>query len=238
MIKNTIKQILKKIPIAFTQNQRYDAETKKVIAAVCKSNTNCIDVGCHKGEVFDIMIKYAPEGIHCGFEPIPNLFENLLLKYRGTTHRIYNIALSIEEGFTTFNYVISNPSYSGIKKRNYDRPHEEDTTITVPTNLLDNVIPANMPIGLIKIDVEGGEFGVLKGGIETIKRNKPVIIFEHGLGASDVYQTTPKDVFELLTGAGLNVSNMRNWLKKKPPFSLKDFENAYYNKEYYFIAYP
>lgn len=236
-MKNTLKKILKKIPVAFTQNQQYDAQTKKVIAKVCKENTNCIDVGCHKGEVLDIMIKYAPKGTHFGFEPIPVLFENLLLKYTSPQHRIYNIALSTEKGFTSFNYVVSNPSYSGIKKRKYDRAHEEDTIITVPTDTLDNIIPSDTHIGLIKIDVEGGEFGVLKGGIETIKRCKPVIIFEHGLGASDVYETKPKDVYDLLTEAGLVVSSMKNWLAGKASYSATDFENAYNNGEYYFIAY-
>ena len=34
-------------------------------------------------------------------------------------------------------------------------------------------------IDLIKIDIEGNELNVLKGALETIQRNKPIIEFEY-----------------------------------------------------------
>ncbi len=116
-----LKQWIKKIPIAFTQNQRYDRQTFKVIKSVCRQDSNCIDIGCHKGEVMDIFLKYAPSGKHYGFEPIPNLFDFLLEKYEATSVKVYDYALSNHSGMTSFNYVVSNPSYSGLKKRKYDK---------------------------------------------------------------------------------------------------------------------
>src|SRR5690606_23667035 len=101
---------------------------------------------------------------------------------------------------------------SGLIKRRYDRPNEEDCNITVKTDLLDRIIPVDMPIDLIKIDVEGGELLVLEGAKETIKRSKPVIIFEHGLGASDYYGAPPEQVFRLLDGCGLKINTMERWL--------------------------
>ena len=41
---------------------------------------------------------------------------------------------------------------------------------------LDDVI--RRPVDLIKIDVEGLEMSVLRGGIKTIKQHKPRILFE------------------------------------------------------------
>ncbi|MEZ4983026.1 MAG: FkbM family methyltransferase [Saprospiraceae bacterium] len=64
---------------------------------------------------------------------------------------------------TTFNYVVSNPAYSGLQKRRYDRPNEIDEKIEVETDLLDNVLAEDTRIDFMKIDVEGGEFFVLKG---------------------------------------------------------------------------
>ncbi len=237
-MKELIKKLIKAFPIAFTQNQKYDRQTTKVIRKVCKPDSNCIDVGCHKGEVFDIMITYAPQGQHIGFEPIPAMCEALLRKYAGTNHAISPIALSDKKGQVTFNYVLTNPAYSGLQKRQYDKPDEKDTLIEVQTDLLDAVISADKKVDFLKIDVEGGEFGVLNGAKETIKRHKPVIIFEHGLGASDAYGTTPDKVFGLLTECGMAVSTMENWLNGKPPFSQSEFEQQYYEKiNYYFIAY-
>lgn len=239
-MKKTIKKLVKKIPIAFTKNQQYDKQTNKIIQKVCSSNTNCIDVGAHKGEVLDTILKAAPGGTHYAFEPIPQMYKGLVGKYETNSHcKIFDIALSDKKGSSTFNFVVSNPSYSGLVKRKYDRENEEDTTIEVKTDLLDNVLPADYTPGLIKIDVEGGELLVMKGAVNTLKKHKPIVIFEHGLGASDFYGSTPGHVFTLLEGCGMKVSTLKGWLNNKPHLNLETFENLYKtNKEYYFIAHP
>lgn len=204
---------------------------------VISSTSNCIDVGCHKGEMLDLMLKYAPNGKHLGFEPIPSFYKNLEKKYYGIA-KIYSCALSDQKGETTFQYVKNAPAYSGIKKRHYDIENPEIEKINVSLETLDNLIEDGFKVDLIKIDVEGAELGVLKGAIKTIKRNKPVIIFEFGLGASDYYGTTPQDIYSLLVEeCGLGVFKLDDWIKGRSPMSLQQLDNAY-NKEgeYYFIA--
>lgn len=238
-MQQLLKYLIKKLPIAFTKNQQYDNQTKKVINKVCDSNSSFIDIGCHKGEVLDIVLKKSPNSHHYGFEPIPDLFKKLQKKYKGQSCTFFDIALSNCVGETKFNYVVSNPAYSGLIKRSYDKKNEVDEQILVNTNKLDHLIPIESNISLIKIDVEGGELQVLEGGFETIKRCKPFIIFEHGLGASEFYDSTPEKVFELLTSCGLKISTMKNWLANKSAFALTEFENQYFDKlNYYFIAYP
>ena len=237
-MKELLKRIIKRIPIAFTQNQRYDAQTTQIIKRVCKRDSNCIDIGCHKGEVLDIIRHTAPNGKHFGFEPLPHLFNNLKEKYKSTSCVISDVALSNLSGVTTFNYVISNPAYSGLKKRKYDRTDEQDTTIEVITDKLDNIIPENLKIDFIKIDVEGGEFLVLEGAVNTLKKNKPVVIFEFGASSWEIYKTSPAQVFQLLTACGMKVSLMKNYLKNKNAFTEKEFEaECYSEKNYYFMAY-
>lgn len=239
-MKETIKNIVKKIPIAFTKNQQYDKQTKKIIAAVCDNDSCCIDIGAHKGEVLDIMLRYAPQGIHYAFEPIPVMYKALVEKYAGKAScTVKDYALSNKTGTATFNYVVSNPSYSGLIKRKYDREHEEDMQIEVKTELLDNILPENYTPSFIKIDVEGGELLVLEGAKKTIGRAKPTIIFEHGLGASDFYGSTPDKVFALLVSCGLRISTMDRWLHNKPCLTEQQFCEHYYKQlDYYFIAYP
>lgn len=233
-----LKKVIKKLPIVFTKNQRYDAQTIRILRAICRPDSNCIDVGCHKGEMLDKILVSAPKGHHYCFEPLPDLYDALIDKKYPANCFFHKTALSYEKGETSFNYVISNPSYSGILRRRYDRPEEEDTLITVETDLLDNIIPENQKIDFIKIDVEGAEMLVLKGAEKTIKRSKPIVVFEHGLGASDVYGTTPKQIFDFFQKCDMHISLMKNWLDKKPPLSIEAFEEQFYQaKNYYFIAY-
>lgn len=237
-MKKLIKKIFQYIPIDITKNQKYDTQTKKAIAKVCRNNSNCIDVGCHTGEILDLMIKFAPNGRHYGFEPIPSLYKSLQVKYADTLCTISNIALSNTDGSTSFNYVTSNPAYSGIKKRTYDRPNEEDVKIEVQCKQLDHILLPEYKVDLIKIDVEGAEMLVLEGAKNTIAKNKPVIIFEHGLGASDVYGTTPQQIFSFFSGMSYRIATLENWLKAKAPFNEQEFADQYFGrKNHYFIAY-
>jgi FkbM family methyltransferase len=196
------------------KNDLYDLQTKKVIQNVLTSNSNCVDVGCHTGKILDILIHYAPNGTHYGFEPLPELFLFLLDKYSKTESvKIFDVALSNSNGNQSFNHVVSNPGYSGLKKRRYDRPNETLEKITVKTSKLDDIIPPEIEIDFIKIDVEGAELGVLQGAFKTILGSKPVIVFEHGLGSADYYNTEPEQVYDFLVDeCKLSCFLMNEWL--------------------------
>jgi FkbM family methyltransferase len=237
-MKALLKQILKKLPIRFTKNQQYDYQSKKIISTVCNANSNTVDVGCHKGEILDLLIQQAPNGQHYGFEPIPDLYKNLIEKYTNKQIHIFDIALSNEQKSTSFNYVKSNPAYSGLIKRQYDKPNEVDEKITVQCDLVDNIIPENVHIHFIKIDVEGGELQVLQGAQKTIARCKPYIIFEHGLGASEFYDSTPEKVFAFFETCGMKLSTMKMFLENKKSFTQAEFCDQYYKKlNYYFVGF-
>ena len=243
MIKETIKDWIRKslwaLHLDVTQNLRYDRQTIAIMKRVLRKNSSCIDVGCHKGEMLELMLKFSPEGKHFAFEPLPHLYQNLKQMFQNNSKiAIFDVALWNEKGTTTFNYVVNAPAYSGIKERKYDKTPEIEV-ITVQTEKLDNLIPVTQKIDLIKIDVEGGELGVLQGATETITRNKPFIVFESGIGASDYYDTQPKQIFSLLENCGLSVSVMQDFLKNKPPLSLSEFETQFHQQiNYYFIAHP
>lgn len=234
-MKQLLKKILKAIPIDFTKNQQYDRQTRRVIAEVCGRDSCCIDIGAHKGEVLDIMLKRAPNGTHHAFEPIPTIYEALIKKYAGKENCIiHSYALSNTKGTATFNYVVSNPSYSGLIKRKYDRDNEQDTTIEVQTELLDNLLPPDYKPDLIKIDVEGGELLVLEGAIQTLKKHRPVVIFHYKPVNAD-----PGKIYELFTSCTMRISTMQRWLNNRPSLRKEEFAAHYYQKkDYYFIAYP
>lgn len=208
---------------------------KKVI----QRNSNCIDVGCHKGEILTKIIELSPEGKHYAFEPIPSFYNKLIDNFKGNV-TILPFALSNTNGTTSFQFVKNAPAYSGIKKRKYAISNPEIEEITVELKKLDDVIPASILINFIKIDVEGAEFDVLKGSKKLILRCKPIIVFEFGLGANDLYNSSPDDLFDFLTNeTQLKISSLENWIKNKNSFTKSEFVNCFNSSsEYYFIAYP
>ena len=103
---------------------------------------------------------------------------------------------------------------------------------------MDEIIPLDEKVHFIKIDVEGGEFGVLKGAKKILKANKPIILFECGKGASDYYGTGPSDLFSFITNEiGIEIYTLQSFVKNKQPLTELEFENHFNNnEEYYFIA--
>ncbi|HPX73345.1 MAG: Hexuronic acid methyltransferase AglP [Euryarchaeota archaeon ADurb.BinA087] len=226
-----------------TKDLVYNTQTFAVMKRVLKPDSNCIDVGCHEGAILTEMIRLAPKGTHFAFEPLPDLYQKLTVSFGNCPNvHIYDDALSDTEGTTVFQYVTSNPGYSGFRIREYEKPSETIEEITVRTNLLDNTIPEDTMIHLIKVDVEGAELEVFRGSVNTIKRNRPVIIFEHGLGAADYYGTTPEEVYDLLAGqCHLRVFLMEDWLRTNGQVCLKRTEfcqEFYHHTNFYFMAAP
>jgi FkbM family methyltransferase len=236
LIKDTIRKGLNALHLDLTRNLKYDRLTKDVIAKALDKNSNAIDVGCHKGEILDLILKYAPAGKHFAFEPIPDFYDVLKEKYSGRCE-VFPFALSDSQGQTTFNYVRNAPAYSGIKKRDYAVEVPDVVELNVQVETLDHIIPAGVKIDFIKIDVEGGEFGVLKGAKKLLMQSKPLLIFECGLGASEFYGTKPEPFFDYLAEYGYQIYSLQNWLSKKSFFTKEQFVDCFNrNTEYYFVA--
>lgn len=236
-IKNFLREIFISLHIDLSKNLKYDRLTRKILKNNLTSNSNCIDIGCHKGEILDLIFQYAPKGNHYGFEPIPYLYYDLKRKYKDKA-TIFPYALAEKRGKSTFQLVKNAPAYSGIKKRKYAITNPDIDEIDIELQTLDEVIPSNEKIDLIKIDVEGGEFGVLKGAKSLLIKYKPIVVFECGLGASEFYGTTPKDIYEFITDTiGLNIYTLESFIKNRKTLDASTFENLFNkNKEYYYIA--
>jgi FkbM family methyltransferase len=226
------------------KNTKYDRETIAIMEVVLQPDSCCVDVGCHTGEILKEILKLAPIGSHFAFEPLPSYYQGLLKQFSYLKNVIFSdFALSDSERETSFIFVESNPGFSGLQKRTYFRDNleseEQTIELKVKTQLLDNLIPKTQTIRLIKIDVEGAEFEVLKGALQTIKRNQPVIVFEHGRGAADCYGTTPEMIYDLLANeCDLSISTMERFLAHQTDFSHSEFCNQFnQGLNYYFIAY-
>lgn len=118
-----------------------------------QDDSNCVDVGAHRGAMLQEIRRFAPRGRHFAIEPLPEFADRLKHRYGDVT--AVSCALSDHSGETTFQYVRSNPAYSGIRRRQY--PGSEDVTeIRVPLRTLDEILPPELPVALDQARCRGG----------------------------------------------------------------------------------
>lgn len=222
----------------FDRSARYDLETGRIMKRVLEADSNCIDIGCYRGIILREFLHYSPDGEHFAFEPVPDLYDGLKAQFDEMENvSLYNIALSDEQGEKIFYDIKSRRACSGFDKRGMDK-EEEVTEIKVKTDTLDNILPPEKPIDMIKIDVEGAELFVFKGAKRTITTHKPIIIFEHGKGGADCFGHTPNDIYSLLVeDYGMKIYLLEDWLKSNPPLSQKELTDQFYKHiNFYFLA--
>ncbi len=219
------------------KNRRYDLQTAAIIRRAMNDRSFAVDVGAHTGDILEHMVAAAPRIRHLAVEPLPHLAEGLRTRFSHL--EVAQVALVADPtGAVEFHHVTSNPAYSGLRVRRYDRPNETVEKIEVPTARLDDLIGNRTPT-LIKIDVEGAELGVLQSGSDTIGRSRPLVVFEHGLGASDHYGTTPEDIWDFFHSHDMRVALLPSWLDHGPDLSKAQLNEQFHSGvNYYFIAHP
>lgn len=240
--KSALRHVLKAMRWDLTRNLAYDRMTDEIIKLCVEPGDVCIDVGCHRGEIMDLFLKQS-NGPHWGFEPIPGFAEFLRSKYEDTAQvTILESALAESPGSASFQYVRNAPAYSGLKQRSYEVENPAIEEIDVAVKTLDSFLPDLHRVDFLKIDVEGAELGVLRGGRRLLQTHRPKIIFECGLGASDHYGTGPEDIYAFLVQeCGYRLMTLRMFLATPDGKGLNgsQFKQLFdSNSEYYFMAVP
>ena len=219
------------------QPDKISTEILEVIKQSIGPASNCVDIGCHKGLFLRHIARLSPKGFHFAFEPIPRLYRNLEREFSSEHIRIFPYALSSSAGVAKFHFNQDNPAFSGLRRRLYPSDDDRVTILEVEMRTLDSVIPSGVSIDLIKLDVEGAEWDVLRGSSQTIERAHPTIVFEFGTGSSEYYGTTPDDIYAFLTHHGYRLFTLSGFLSRDQRLSRDDFKTMYFENTYYdFVA--
>lgn len=153
-----------------------DREYTKFPDFIPKPSDVVIDVGAETGDYTILCSKFYRAAKVYAFEPNEISYEVLLKNItinECSNAKPFLLGLSSSDGLGT-------PHYNGDS---ITWNHEEgDVTISVKT--LDSLGLTHL--NLLKVDVEGNEVEVIRGGISTIKKFKPKIIVEtHSKGLRD-----------------------------------------------------
>lgn len=151
-----------------------------------------IDGGAYWGDSALIFSEYSPNKIY-SFEPQPETFEKLLntIKKNGLGEKIipeqFGLGITREIGNLYTKGMASGANLSGIEPVVSAKDMQVDEVQI--TSIDEFSATRNLSVGLIKLDIEGNELDAIKGAVEVIKRDKPIL-------AISIYHT-PKDFFEI-----------------------------------------
>jgi len=176
----------------------FEQRLQEVYERILRPGDVCIDVGAHAGRhAFPMARRVSPGGHVYAFEPVPNMFEHLRAAIVAAEETgcitLFPFAASDRDGVSEFVVAVDNPAYSGLKERVYDTPTRLER-ITVETCTLDRVLSDIGSARYLKIDVEGGEWGVIRGASRLIERFRPVVSFEFGEASYRKYGVNPEEV--------------------------------------------
>lgn len=171
--------------------------------ALCSDNWDMVvDVGANYGEMLlDREVLACPRIL--AVEPSPRILPYLrttLSPYANV--RVAGIALSGEAGMSE---LAMHKGWSGFSRLGKDAGHEFDR-VEVEVMTLDNLVAAETaddgrPLKvLLKIDVEGGEIGVLQGAVTTMRNAGSfcaLIEIEHQTDANHAYIEQTFDIYAL-----------------------------------------
>ena len=166
-----------------------------------------VDVGANEG-VYSIFAarRVGPNGLVWAFEPSERELARLRrnMEYNALNLRIFAAGLSDSGRHADLN--VAESRYAGLNtmgKIPYEGVHIARTE-TVQLLRLDDVVSndALSRLDLIKIDIEGGELAMLRGAVETLRRYRPVVIFELLRPALASQNASPEEVIEFLQMQG------------------------------------
>lgn len=158
----------------------YELEKQTALLQFVRSGMTVYDIGAQAGFYslfFSNLVSH--KGIVYAFEPFPDNVGNLLrhLKVNQIKNlRIYMMALGSKNGFSNFSIDRGSTENRIVE--------DEKSFLTVPCHSLDHLIGSGelLPPSLIKMDVEGHESEVLKGGEEVLRKYRPIVFLAlHGL---------------------------------------------------------
>jgi len=165
-----------------------------------------IDVGANEGQFAKMISGFFPDAhLYC-FEPLPEPFNKLRQWADGQKGRVsvFNVAVGDREGAVEmYRHVDFSPSSSLLRTTKINEAYypfmQKQTSVSVPMTTLDKIM-ANLsepvpPDLLIKLDVQGYEDRVIRGGGETFRKARACIV-EAGIDSLYENQAT----FECMVG--------------------------------------
>ena len=179
----------------------FEVLVQNVYESILEDGDITIDAGAHVGRhTFPMARSVSPTGKVFCFEPLPMCRDAMLLSISKEFPELekvislYSFALSDYAGESEFVVAVDALGYSGLRERKYDC-ETKLKKIPVTVKKIDDVLADTRSLKYIKIDAEGGEFHIMRGGSNLIEKFRPLVTFEFGMNSLTEYHVIPEEVF-------------------------------------------
>lgn len=214
---------------SIAQTGVYDVAVTELLFRLIEKGDIVADVGANIGYMTGICSLLAGEsGIVYAFEPNPMLQERLKKNLEQTgMSNVLLFAVGLSDSLQPAKLVI--PShYSNNEGVAFVGDSSSGQSFDISLERLDNIVPSNTSISVMKIDVEGHELQAFKGSERLLKeaRIKNIIFEDH--------HNYPSDVVWYLESFGYSIFRIeKGWMRVnlKDPFSrstIQSFEPTNY----------
>lgn len=191
------------VPIEILNFDYYEKDCLAMMLKLIKPKSTILDIGANIGWYTINFITSIKNATTFSFEPIPQTFnylqENLKINNISNAN-IYNYGFYKEEKILTF-YCYPEGLGNASAQRLNDSYYSKKIKCRVK-KIDDFVREKKIDVDFIKCDVEGSELFVFQGGIETLKRSKPVIFTEMLRKWCKKFHYHPNDSIRLLHALG------------------------------------
>ena len=184
----------------------YEKYETEILKQIIHKGDIIFDIGANFGWYTTLFAKLiGKKGQVHSFEPVPSEFRKL--KWNVLINRCRNVtmeqlAVGCQEGFANMFVCLNRKgSYSSLRPP-VESVKARKKIIQVPIINLDSYVHRNniQHLDLMKIDVEGGELDVLKGGLMVLRKLRPIVMCEiadirtqqWGYNASEIYKFLEK----------------------------------------------
>lgn len=198
---------LRTAPSVAVNYGEYEPDERRILLSAARHRRTIIDAGANIGWYSLHFAKVLPgEGSIHAFEPVPTtcamLRRNVRINGLGEAVRVNEMGLAEVGGQAT----IFLPSVQGSGAASLKRlhPHEDVQEVPIRIGTLDDYVAAHglTDIGLIKADVEGAEFALLRGAIGTLRTDQPIVFLELLRKWARAYGYHPNEIIAFMKDLG------------------------------------
>lgn len=157
------------------RDHRDMTQMRVLIAAALGGGRRGIDVGANRGTVSAMFLEIAPDERHVLIEPVEELADRLRADFPSA--EVLQAVCAATEEAVDFSVAVDQMTRSSVHPSMAGSGGRVEVR-SVRSLRLDDVA-GDEPIGLLKIDVEGGELDVLRGAVSTLSTHRPIVVLEH-----------------------------------------------------------